>query len=176
MSNKKNCWTEKELEILKTLYPTGGCNAVREYIHRSENSIWQMVRRLGIKADKSVLSENAKKHNAEHDQHGENNPGWKGGISKNKYHYKKLQIERYPEKVQARNLLEQAVRCGKIKRLPCEVCGNPKTEAHHEDYSKPYDVHWLCRKHHNEIHKRMKREMRVIEVLGGYGVKGCAAV
>jgi len=156
---RDNSWTEKEIEILKTHYPVGGCNAVMKYIHRSVNSIKHMACRLEIKADKSIFSEAAKKYKAEHDQHGKNNPNWKGGIAKNNYYYKKLQIERYPERVHARNLLDKAVRQGKITRLPCEVCGNPKTEAHHENYSKPFDVQWLCKKHHNEIHGGIKNEI-----------------
>jgi len=35
----------------------------------------------------------------------------------------------------------------------CEVCDGVKTEAHHQDYSKPLDVMWLCVKHHNEQHE-----------------------
>jgi hypothetical protein len=154
-----NCWTEKEIGILKTFYVTGGCKAVMKHLQRSKKSIQNMANRLSITADKSIYSEAAKEHHAKYDQHGENNPNWKNGISGNNLHYKKLQIERYPEKVHARELLEYAVRHGKIKRLPCEVCGKIKSEAHHDDYSKPYDVHWLCRKHHNEIHKRMEKEM-----------------
>ena len=43
----------------------------------------------------------------------------------------------------------RAVKEGTLARLPCEVCGaTEKIKAHHEDYNKPLDVHWLCRKHH----------------------------
>ncbi|GAG03219.1 unnamed protein product, partial [marine sediment metagenome] len=41
---------------------------------------------------------------------------------------------------------------GRLKRGKCLVCGDEKTEAHHEDYSKPLEVKWLCKKHHSELH------------------------
>lgn len=46
----------------------------------------------------------------------------------------------------------KAILSKKLIRKPCEVCGNPKSEAHHEDYSKPLEVVWLCFKHHRERH------------------------
>ncbi len=89
----------------------------------------------------------------------ENHPKWKGGLSKNNYHYKKLQKERYPERVQARDLLKKAIERGEVIRKPCEhvsedgsLCGYVSSHGHHEDYSKPLDVIWLCRKHHRERH------------------------
>lgn len=56
--------------------------------------------------------------------------------------------KKYPEKVKARSLLIRAIKSGKLKRLPCEVCGIEKSEGHHKDYSKPLDVEWLCSYHH----------------------------
>lgn len=40
-----------------------------------------------------------------------------------------------------------------LTRQPCEVCGSEKAQAHHDDYSKPLDVRWLCTTHHAEWHK-----------------------
>jgi hypothetical protein len=57
---------------------------------------------------------------------------------------------KYPDKYKARNLVNNALRDGVIHRKPCEVCGDHDSEAHHYDYSKPLDVHWLCFKHHRE--------------------------
>lgn len=58
-----------------------------------------------------------------------------------------------PEKYKAQYALGNNVSRGKIKRQPCEVCGNPKTHGHHDDYSKPLEVRWLCPKHHAETHR-----------------------
>jgi len=52
----------------------------------------------------------------------------------------------------AHTIVLRAVRRGLISRKPCEECGDPKSEGHHEDYSKPLDVVWLCRTHHRRRH------------------------
>jgi len=55
----------------------------------------------------------------------------------------------------ARQLLYVAVRGGKIKPLSCEwPDGGHKgrVEAHHADYTLPYDVIWLCNRHHTDLH------------------------
>ena len=46
---------------------------------------------------------------------------------------------------------------GIIKKQPCEVCGLLDVEAHHDDYSKPLEVRWLCRKHHLDLHKALRK-------------------
>ena len=58
----------------------------------------------------------------------------------------------------ARSYLHVYVKRGKIKKENCKVCNNRKTEAHHEDYARPIDVIWLCKKHHIEIHRRNDTE------------------
>lgn len=61
---------------------------------------------------------------------------------------------RYPEKWKARQDLRNAVAKGLITKLPCEVCGEKKVHAHHTDYSKPFDVMWLCVPHHYQLHRK----------------------
>ena len=56
-------------------------------------------------------------------------------------------------KKSAHDKVYHALKTGRIKKQDCEVCGL-KAQAHHEDYSKPLDVKWLCRKHHAEIHNQ----------------------
>ena len=58
-----------------------------------------------------------------------------------------------PLKYKAHCAVNNAVRDGKLERLPCEVCRTTiGVHAHHEDYSKPLDVVWLCAIHHSERH------------------------
>ena len=62
----------------------------------------------------------------------------------------------HPEKIKAGEILRYAIKTGKIKRLPCIKCGNPKSQGHHTDHSKPLEVMWLCQKHHIEHHLNQK--------------------
>ena len=41
----------------------------------------------------------------------------------------------------------------KLQRQPCEICQNPKSQAHHHDYTKPLEVTWLCQTHHSLAHR-----------------------
>ena len=63
---------------------------------------------------------------------------------------------RNSEKGHAKNLLGAAVRRGRIQKpAACEHCGKQKRiHGHHEDYSKPLDVLWLCSSCHIRHHKR----------------------
>jgi len=58
----------------------------------------------------------------------------------------------------ARGKLSHAVKLGLVVRKPCVVCGNPKSHGHHEDYSKPLDVVWLCPLHHSARHAELARK------------------
>ena len=60
--------------------------------------------------------------------------------------------EHWPEKVAARLAVSNAIIAGKLARQPCEICGTLSVEAHHDDYSNPLEVRWLCPKHHTEHH------------------------
>ena len=65
---------------------------------------------------------------------------------------KRAYLDRNPIKRAAHIATGNAIRDGRLKREPCEACG-ARAEAHHDDYSKPLDVRWLCPTHHAEWHK-----------------------
>jgi len=41
---------------------------------------------------------------------------------------------------------------GIIQKQPCVACGKHDVIAHHEDYSRPNDVIWICEEHHTKYH------------------------
>lgn len=65
--------------------------------------------------------------------------------------YQRNRRKSKPGRARATYMVNYAIRKGRILRLPCEVCGEPKSQAHHDDYRKPLSVRWMCFKHHREI-------------------------
>lgn len=64
-------------------------------------------------------------------------------------------------KRQAHYKVGNAIRDGKLTVQPCERCGyGVGVHAHHEDYSKPLDVNWLCKKCHGQRHREINEERR----------------
>ncbi len=65
-------------------------------------------------------------------------------------------IKRYKERAHSR--VRTAIVNGSLQRQPCEICGG-EAVAHHEDYSLPLDVRWLCHSHHRLLHIDAMREV-----------------
>lgn len=60
------------------------------------------------------------------------------------------------EKIEARNITYAAILSGELVRpSTCSECSRPcKPDAHHDDYSKPLNVRWLCRACHGKAHRK----------------------
>lgn len=61
-------------------------------------------------------------------------------------------VKRNPKTRKAQQVVSGQVKRGKMTRQPCCVCNQPNADAHHEDYSRPLDLVWLCDKHHKQRH------------------------
>jgi hypothetical protein len=61
------------------------------------------------------------------------------------------------EKFLARKKLSYALKIKKVIRQPCEACGSLKAHGHHDNYSKPLDVRWLCHDHHMQLHSELRK-------------------
>lgn len=47
------------------------------------------------------------------------------------------------------------------KHRCCESCGATPTQAHHDDYGKPLDVRWLCRRCHGKADAARRRLAKI---------------
>lgn len=72
------------------------------------------------------------------------------------YEYIKKYRSDNPEKYSAHKAVSNALRDGKLTQMNCEVCGREDAHAHHDDYSKPLEVRWLCPPHHKQHHIRLE--------------------
>jgi len=61
-------------------------------------------------------------------------------------------IRKNKHKKRCQNNLNDALRYGKIEKGKCAVCGKNEVHGHHQDYTEPLDVIWLCPQHHKDIH------------------------
>jgi hypothetical protein len=93
-------------------------------------------------------------------------PHRKAGVKARAHRYvnathKREWDERNAEKKYAHAVVQHALRRGTLKVQPCERCGYVVgVHAHHEDYGKPLEVIWLCKRHHGERHREINEERR----------------
>lgn len=80
--------------------------------------------------------------------------------NESRYNKHLIRMKKYrndnPEKYKAHGILNRAIRAGKIARQNCSICSK-KAHAHHEDYSKPLEVVWLCSIHHSQKHHQQEK-------------------
>ena len=69
----------------------------------------------------------------------------------------KIRRSKDREKERARARIYKAISRGHMQRpTQCEKClKDCKPEAHHDDYEKPFEVKWLCRICHRQIHGKL---------------------
>jgi hypothetical protein len=72
----------------------------------------------------------------------------KESIKKTRKKYK----ENNPIKIGVHVMTGNAIRDGRLTKGNCEICGVDKVHAHHDDYSMPFKVRWLCPLHHKQWH------------------------
>ena len=75
--------------------------------------------------------------------------------------YQRRYRTEHTERSRARRMVMTAIANGTLTPKPCERCSFALgVQAHHEDYSKPLDVVWLCTKCHGVRHREINDERR----------------
>lgn len=87
----------------------------------------------------------------------EHNREYYGAHRAEQAEYQKQYRQTHKVEQAARDAVKKAIKEGVLKRTPCEICGSTtRVEGHHDDYSQPLDVRWLCRSHHSRLHAALK--------------------
>ena len=82
------------------------------------------------------------------------NPDW---VAKEKERVRLKQLRMHGSKrTEIYNQVKVAILTGSLKTEPCIICGEAKAEGHHEDYNKPLDLVWLCKRHHSDRHLHLR--------------------
>lgn len=77
---------------------------------------------------------------------------------------KRRYVQKNPAKRMAHTMVWSAVRNGTLTQKPCESCGASPAHAHHDDYSRPLDVRWLCPPCHAAHHKAERQARKAISL------------
>ncbi len=90
---------------------------------------------------------------AKHPQDGANNHNFKGWASRNKRSYVDRFRANHPEIAAAYKVVKAAFASGTLVRpSACQRCGRAcRPHGHHDDYAKPLDVVFACRKCHRKL-------------------------
>lgn len=88
------------------------------------------------------------------------NRGNDGTYCSKKCRWKKKISYTKKQKISAGNAIHSAIKSGELETKNCQVCDDPKSEAHHyKGYDKKnwFNVNWLCRTCHKREHERMRK-------------------
>jgi len=84
--------------------------------------------------------------------HAKRQEAFEKGRNRVPFPYRASETNKQRFKRNARSRTNNAIKSGRIKKLPCEVCGSVEAEAHHDDYSDHLSIRWLCKRHHVAEH------------------------
>ena len=71
----------------------------------------------------------------------------------------KIYRKTFPLRYKAHSIINHALKSGKLIRPSiCEACEQElRLNGHHDDYTKPLEVKWLCSPCHSELHQDLKK-------------------
>jgi len=82
---------------------------------------------------------------------------WRKKNKKRLDEYMQQYKQEHSKEIKARNTANNHI----VDIQPCELCGNPLAIKHHNDYSKPLEIRFLCRRCHWKLHNEKKEEVYV---------------
>jgi DNA-binding CsgD family transcriptional regulator len=132
-------WSDEQKRELAQMREVNSAYKIARILKRSQKSVEAMLLVVCGKLSDDERRVRASNH-------------WCGGQERRK---RSVSGEQTCVKVRARKAVHSAIHRGVIKKLPCQVCGVKKAEAHHPDHNHYYSVVWLCPKHHKQADKAL---------------------
>lgn len=136
---------KRELKRRNPAYREAERSRSREYHHQHRST-----RLVQQKEYRSAHADDVRQRNAEYyESHRDGirmyrSERWRVGLDRRNHP---------PEMRAAHQAVAYALAQGMLTSQPCVQCGRENVHAHHDDYSKPLDVMWLCPRHHTERHE-----------------------
>lgn len=133
--------------------------------HRDEINAKQRERRANNLERYRTVAKKWRENNKEKvSEYGKKYHSSEKGQARYKKYYEEHKLEfierarksnsKHPDERRARSRVNHAKERGELIEQPCEICGATPADAHHDDYNKPLEIRWLCRKCHAEWHSK----------------------
>ncbi len=133
----------------------------KQYYEKNKERIKEVQRKSRLKCAAKRRAYNIKWEKKNHAKMVAYRSAWrKRNLDKQRAAYHRAKSKN-PAKIYARQLVMSYIRRGKLKRGRCEKC-RKLGHAHHDDYTKPLKVRWLCRQHHDKWHKQRKKKPNLL--------------
>lgn len=157
MSRRKMCRSCGESKLLTAFSPHTGPNGTRDGLRsscRECRTAYSTAYKLAHRKEATEGERKRRKENAE-----EFRASRRALYRKNRRKFLAERAEwvrKNPEKARAHLLLNLAVRSGEVQKpTRCTECHDEvRINGHHEDYSRPLDVKWVCHRCHAALHKK----------------------
>jgi len=130
----------------------------RKWYHENKEQAYATSQRWRSKNKETVLEYN-RKWDAAHREERAQAAASRRAVNKEKVaEYNREYRDAHRLQFRVYKAVGRALKSGALKKGACSACGAIEVEAHHEDYSRPLDVTWLCRSHHKRGHsERLSR-------------------
>lgn len=115
-----------------------------------------------IRAYDRVRGHDEKRQAANRRQYRERRVTQEGRLRENKRAQMWVENHRHNGKRAVNIMVSNAIRNGKLTPEKCWWCGSEEhIHAHHEDYTKPLEIMWLCRDCHGRRHRGINEAARL---------------
>ena len=161
-SKRANYRKNREAQIARVLEyrrkNREACNAyMRKWRARNRDALSTYERKRRRENHEAVNANERKRYRENRDAINDHRRKWRSENREAVNRHQRNYFRKYPDRKRAKAAIRDAIRRGHLIPEPCFACAAEKVDAHHEDYSKPYEILWLCRSCHTAYHDFLRQ-------------------